>query len=292
MSDLDAILSDAAARLNLRFGEDGVWRGKCPCCGYSKPTLALSVLGGGIAISCVACGGKSAIAAVAGIPSHLVVPTRCDPAKIARALQIWGWTAPASGTPVEPYLLGRGITEPIPPSIRFLRNQRNWSDGKSYAAMVSLVEQVSEDDTSPNGRWRATGIHLTFLAAADARGRVCKAAVETNKLALGQLRHGGVRLSSRNEVGQELVVAEGIETALSVQQLIGLPTVSVLSASGLKSFRWPTTVRRIWIAADNDAAGLQAAEHLRARALRAGIEARIKIPSGGHNDFNDLVKGQ
>ncbi|WP_336491298.1 DUF7146 domain-containing protein [Methylobacterium nigriterrae] len=222
---------------------------------------------------------------------ELVVSLERDPAKIGRAIQIWRWAAPAAGTPVEQYLRGRGITEQIPPSIRYRSGQRNWSDGRSYPAMVSLVERVPEENGACGEHLHPSGVHITFLSSPDANGGVRKAAAEANKLALGQLRQGGVWLSSIYEVRQELVIAEGIETALSAQQLTGLPTVSALSAAGMKSFRWPSTVRRIWIAADSDATGLQAAMHLRARALRAGVQARIRIPADGYNDFNDLIKG-
>ena len=41
MSPLSAstVATQAAARLNLKSGRDGVLRGKCPCCAYSKPTV-------------------------------------------------------------------------------------------------------------------------------------------------------------------------------------------------------------------------------------------------------------
>ena len=92
------------------------------------------------------------------------------------------------------------------------------------------------------------------------------------------------------EIGEQLAVAEGIETALSVIQITNLPTVAALSAAGMRSLRWPPQVRRLWIAADNDEAGLKAAEVLLGRALRAGLQAHIKVPARGKNDFNDLLR--
>ena len=114
--------------------------------------------------------------------------------------------------------------------------------------------------------------------------------VDTCKLTLGQLRHGGVWLSPVEKIGEQLAVAEGIETALSVMQITNLPTVAALSAAGMRSLRWPPQVRRLWIAADNDEAGLKAAEVLLGRALRAGLQAHIKVPARGKNDFNDLLR--
>ncbi len=117
-----------------------------------------------------------------------------------------------------------------------------------------------------------------------------KAAIEACKLTLGQLRHGGVWLTPIQKINEQLTVAEGIETALSVMQITNLPTVAALSAAGMRSLRWPHQVRRLWIAADNDEAGLKAAEVLLGRALRAGVQAHIKVPVRGENDFNDLLR--
>ena len=116
-----------------------------------------------------------------------------------------------------------------------------------------------------------------------------KAATEAPKLTLGQLRYGGVWLSRIEEIGERLAVAEGIETALSVMQLTRLPTVAALSTAGMQSLRLPPQARRLWIAADNDEAGPKAAKMLLQRALRAGLQAQIKIPKG-KNDFNDLLR--
>ena len=135
-----------------------------------------------------------------------------------------------------------------------------------------------------------SGAHFTFLHDGGPDGPVVKAATDDSKLTLGQLRHGGVWLSRIEEIGEQLAVAEGIETALSVLQITKLPTVAALSAAGMQSLRWPPQVRRLWIAADNDPAGLKAADVLFERVLRAGLQAQIKIPARGKNDFNDLLR--
>jgi Toprim domain len=135
-------------------------------------------------------------------------------------------------------------------------------------------------------------VHVTFLERSGALTSFKKAAIDSSKLSLGQLRHGGVWLSPLDRISVDLAVAEGIETALSVMQITRLPTVATLSAAGMQTFRWPPPIRRLWIAADNDDAGIKAAKALLARALRAGIQAEIKIPRGGHNDFNDSILGK
>ena len=203
-------------------------------------------------------------------------------------------SSPATGTLVESYLRGRGITCPPPATIRFLPRQRNWSDGGTYPAMISLVQRVPGDDDRAALESGASlidaGAHFTFLQGGGPDGPVVKAATDACKLTLGQLRHGGVWLTPVEKIGEQLAVAEGIETALSVMQITKLPTVAALSAAGMRSLRWPPQVRRLWIAADNDEAGLRAAKVLLGRALRAGLQAHIKIPAGGKNDFNDLLR--
>ena len=293
MSIVD-MATEAAARLNLTRGRDNKWRGHCPACGYAKPTLEVAVEQDRIAISCNACGAVADIAAMMGIASDIVTTPSAQSSKVTRALDAWRNATPAAGSLVERYLQSRGITCPIPTSIRFLPRQRNWSDDGTYPTMISLVQRVlGDDDHAALERDPSlidAGAHFTFLQGGGPDGPVVKAATDASKLTLGQLRHGGVWLTPVETIGEQLAVAEGIETALSVMQITKLPTVAALSAAGMRSLRWPPQVRRLWIAADNDEAGLKAAEVLLGRALRAGLQAHIKIPAGGKNDFNDLLR--
>jgi Toprim domain len=293
MSIID-IATEAAARLNLTRGRDNKWRGRCPVCGYAKHSLEVAVEQDRIAVSCSACGAVAGIAAIMGVDSNIVIASSGNPAKVARAIKAWRKADLATGSLVERYLQGRGITCPAPAPIRFLPLQRNWSDGGTYPAMVSLVQRVPGDEDSSASRSAVslidTGAHFTFLQDSGPDGPVRKAAVEPAKLTLGQLRYGGVWLTPVEKIGEQLAVAEGIETALSVMQITNLPTVAALSAAGMRSLRGPPQVRRLWIAADNDGAGLQAAKMLLARALRAGLQAHIKVPARGENDFNDLLR--
>jgi DNA primase len=288
------VATEAAARLNLVRGRDNKWRGRCPACGYAKHTLELAVERDRIAVSCNACGETAAIAAAMGIASGLVIKPTVRLSKVAGAFDAWRKATPAAGSLVETYLTTRGITLPPPPSIRFLPHQRNWNDGKTYPTMIGLVQRVPGSDDYAALERRASlidaGAHFTFLQGSAHDGNVRKAATDASKLTLGQLRHGGVWLSPFENIGEQLAVAEGIETALSVMQITKLPTVAALSAAGMQSLRWPSQVRRLCIAADNDEAGLRAAKVLLERALSAGLRAQIKIPAKGKNDFNDLLR--
>ena len=51
---IQRVAAQAAARLSLALGHDEVWRGRCPCCAYGKPTLQIKVENRGIAVACAA----------------------------------------------------------------------------------------------------------------------------------------------------------------------------------------------------------------------------------------------
>ncbi len=145
--------TEAAARLNLTLGRDNKWRGRCPACGYHKPTLEVGVEHDRIAVCCNACGATTAIAAAMGVSSDLVTKPTVRSSKVAGALDAWRKATPAAGSLIEAYLKSRGITLPPPPSIRFLPRQRNWNDGKTYPTMIALVQRVpSADDYAALGR--------------------------------------------------------------------------------------------------------------------------------------------
>jgi hypothetical protein len=123
------------------------------------------------------------------------------------------------------------------------------------------------------------GVHRTWLAP-DGKG---KAAVETQRRAMGHLLGNAVRLIPHDDI---LVVGEGIETMLSLSEVApGLPVWAALSSGHLGAVLLPEGVQRLYIAIDRDPAGQRAAERLSARALDAGITVRVLEPQLG--DFND-----
>ena len=140
-------------------------------------------------------------------------------------------------------------------------------------AMVAAV-------TTGPGR-DVAAVHRTFLVA-DGRK---KAPVSQNKMMLGPCSGGAVRLAA---AGEELLLAEGIETALSVLQATGKPTWACLSTSGLKAVILPPEVKTVTIAADGDAAGEEAAQAAARRFYLEGREVKIARPPDGM-DFNDLL---
>lgn len=73
-----------------------------------------------------------------------------------------------------------------------------------------------------------------------------------------------------------LAVCEGIETALAVRELYGMPTWAGLSAWGVRNIALPADLKKLYIIADNDdnQTGQDASRDLANRAIMAGIEVK------------------
>jgi phage/plasmid primase-like uncharacterized protein len=119
-----------------------------------------------------------------------------------------------------------------------------------------------------------------------------KAPISKPRLSLGTLSGGAVRLAAAR-ADQPLLVAEGIETALSAMQASGLPAWAALSTSGIKSLELPKEITTVIICADNDEnnAGIKAAEAAAQRWIGEGRSVRIAMPKHAGTDFNDILRG-
>jgi hypothetical protein len=199
-------------------------------------------------------------------------PDRDDARRTEMALAIWRASRPAPGTLVEVYLAARGIHLPPPGSLRFSPALKHPSGG-IWRAMIALV--TSGADGTP------LAIHRTFLAC-DGSG---KAPVDPPKMMLGACRGGAVRLG---ESGVPLLVAEGIETALSGMQMSSHPAWAALSTSGLRALDLPAEIRDVIVLADGDDAGEAAALASGRRWKEEGRRVRIARPGPGR-DFNDIL---
>jgi putative DNA primase/helicase len=201
-----------------------------------------------------------------------------EAARMKRALAIWCETRPAAGTIVEPYLANRGLALLSLQCLRFHPDCPHPS-GRRYPAMVALVEHSERGPV---------GVHRTYLRS-DGSG---KAAVETTKASLGPIAGGAVQLATI-QPGSWTLIAEGIETALSVGQSCGLVAWAALSAGGIRNLVLPAEARMVLICADNDANGVgqRNANAAAERFLAAGRRVRIALPPISGLDFNDLLRG-
>ncbi len=216
-----------------------------------------------------------------GIPSGAINPTRAldELKRIEYARHIWREARSVSGTLVETYLGVRGLTMPIPPSLRFHASLKHPSQAY-LPAMVACVQ-------APSGK--ISGIHRTFLRPNGS----AKANAEPQKMMLGRCAGGAVRLGP---ISRTITISEGIETGLSVAQAI--PEISVwvaLSSSGLMSINLPTEVREVFIAADRDenGAGERAAYIATDRLIRQDQTRIIKVVTPrSFGDWNDVLQGR
>lgn len=191
----------------------------------------------------------------------------------AQALACWREARAIDGTPAETYLRGRGITCALPATLRF--HPACWHpSAQRLPAMVALIE----------GAGRAA-VHRTYLRA-DGGG---KTAAEPAKAMLGATAGGAVRLT---EAPGPLVVAEGIETALSLASGLLRASATIwaaLSTSGMIGLHLPPTPGRLTIATDGDAPGRAAGHTLAERATALGWAVSLLTAPEGR-DWNDILR--
>lgn len=199
------------------------------------------------------------------------------------ARRLFTMAQPISGTLVATYLRNRGITvlheaENLRFHPRCFYRRDAQSPTESWPAMIAAVTGL--DGT-------ISGAHRTWLDPHGfSQARLGKAPVDTPRRAMGNLLGHGVRFGV---VGEVMAAGEGIETMLSLRSgMPTLPAVAALSAVHLAALLFPMTLRRLYIARDNDPAGDAARHALVERADAAGIEAVVLSPAGG--DFNEDLR--
>jgi putative DNA primase/helicase len=270
------------------------WMARCPAHDDRDPSLSIRNAGDGkVLVRCHAgCDQGRVIAALRSCglweesghhrltrPAPRVAandrPDHDDAKRTEAALAIWQSAVPADGTPVETYLRSRGLNKPPPSSLRFHAALKHPTSG-IWPAMIALVTRGT--DGAP------LAIHRTFMSG----DGTSKAPIEPAKMMLGPCRGGAVRLGP---IGDRLMVAEGIETALSAMQATGQAAWAALSASGLRALELPVEARDVVVLADGDEPGEAAAHDAARRWKRGGWRVRIARPPRGF-DFNDVLLGR
>ena len=181
---------------------------------------------------------------------------------------------PVPGTPAEAYLRARGITASVAwPALRYhpsvYYREAQHAPLEVWPALLAAVTDLDG---------RITGILRTWLDPL----RRTKAPLADPRRALGHLLGNGVRFETATDV---IAAGEGLETMLALKSVLPLlPMVAGLSANHLAALDLAPALRRLYVACDNDAAGLKAADRLHQRGEAAGIEVRDLVPA--HADFN------
>jgi hypothetical protein len=273
----------------------------CPAHSDSKPSLSLWVdrTTGRLRAKCFAGCAETKVLAALGIGAASIEspePTDAETlAEIAKAQDEakktgWAWRIWEALFPVVHdtsyvtyyYLTQtRGLALPptgVPAVLRESGGIRHLS-GAVLPAMVARVD-------APDGSFAA--IHRTWLDPSTGD----KAKVEPNRAMLGPQLHGAIRLFD-NRANNELLVAEGIETALAAGEINRWQRSvwAAVSTSGLMALSVPKKFGVVVIAADNDAsgAGVQAANTLAHRLRKKGVHARVIKPPGVGTDWNDVL---
>ena len=227
-------------------------------------------------------------------------PAASGSSEAARRLFLVG--RPVPGTPAEAYLRARGITGPLDwPALRYhpsvYYRETDHAPLESWPALLAAVTDLDGN---------ITGIQRTWLDPQ----RPAKAPLADPRRALGHLLGNGVRFGNAEpapaQAGDILAAGEGVETMLALKSVLpSLPVIAGLSANHLAALDLPTApgsepapgqirgpgpaLRRLYVARDNDAAGLKAATRLHERGEALGIDVRELVPV--HGDFNlDLCR--
>lgn len=194
-----------------------------------------------------------------------------DAEQLAKARKLWEVGRPITGTKGEAYLRGRGITCRLPQSLRWVADAYHGPSARWHSCIVADVS--------------TGGVHRTFFDKAGAR------LAQHAKMMQGPCAGGAVALSE----GQgPLVVCEGLETGLSLLSgLLGEPAEvwAALSTSGLRALSLPPQPRRLILATDGDAPGIEAANALGDRAYCLGWDVYL-LPAPDGQDWNDVLQSK
>lgn len=285
MSDAQTLTAALRGKWYRRYG-----LARCPAHGDNRPSLSLAdAPDGKLLLNCKAgCSFADVLDALRdrGLIEGKPVPP--DPAEIARreaearaeaekrerqALACWKEAQPIRSTFAETYLRGRGITCDLPDTLRFHPECWHGATAQRIPAMIARADGLPR-----------FAVHRTYLRL-DGSG---KADLTPNKAMLGRTAGGAVCVC--DEPGP-LVVAEGIETALSLSSgLIRRPATvwAALSAPGIAALRLPDNPHRLTIASDGDPAGREAANKLAERATALGWTVSL-LPAPQGRDWNDIL---
>ncbi|CDZ64423.1 Virulence-associated protein E [Neorhizobium galegae bv. orientalis] len=203
-----------------------------------------------------------------------------------RARRLFRMTQPLAGTLADIYLRERGILRASANgALRFHPScyYRDLATGRtsSYPALIAAVTDAAG---------AITGVHRTYLSPDHDPDGVGKAKLDNPRRALGALLGNAVRFRFPENAPISVIAAgEGLETMLSLSHVMpGMPIAAALTANHLAAFRFPPGCKRIYIAADADAAGRHGIEGLSRRAQECGILPLVLSPELG--DFNEDLR--
>jgi len=271
----------------------GTWsrgKGMCCCPAHDDRTPSLSVTLGRKAIlfHCFAgCSNEEVIAALdrQGVRSRdlfdgsgAVAADRLEKRIFnSNARRLWHSATAISDGPAEEYLAQRGILR-ASDQLRYLERTPLGPRG-AVQFLPAMLAAVTTDIG-------IIAVHRTFLDAPSAK----LAAFDRPKRALGSLGCGAVRLAP--PAAGRLGLAEGIESALSVTQMFGVPCWATLGNERFGLVAIPESVRELHLFIDNDPAGELADQRARKAYSASGRVIRSRAPAASGFDWNDELKAR
>ena len=206
--------------------------------------------------------------------------------KQERALALWRSAESATKSPVELYYRARGIPGAPPKTIRYLRRCYHAPSGLWLPAAIAAVQGPDRLDKDGKMRGPIVAVHRTFLDLTRPR----KADVEPNKMMLGEVSNGCVRLTA---AASKMILCEGIETGLSIKARSLSAVWCALSVGGMVRAWIPDHVTDLTLAVDGDRVASSAWMEARLAAVerhrRPGRVIRIHEPPPGM-DWNDVAQ--
>ncbi len=121
------------------------------------------------------------------------------------------------------------------------------------------------------------GLHRTYITPQGCKISESPAKKIFPTLYRGATTGGAIQLF---EPSDTLAIAEGIETALAINQMLQEPVWAATSANGMAAMQVPSSVKFVVICADNDLSGRGeiAAKELATRLYSEGKEVHILAP--------------
>jgi hypothetical protein len=255
--------------------------------------------GGGViqlAMHTDGCDFWTAVATLNGTPSCSRPAPRSPPSpspsaalndnlrNMAEAMLFWNEAVHPEGTPVIPYLDGRKAPLPQEAAGEAIRFHPNCKFGlRRIPCMLALVRNILTNEPQ--------AIHRTAI---DLKGN--KMEVDgRDRMALGPVAGGAIKLVPDDMVTNRLGIGEGIESTLSMRLApeFGASLVwSVLSDGGVKYFPVLPGIEFLWIGVDNDSNGVGqgAAAKCSQRWTAAGCEVFRITSNRLGEDLNDLAR--
>lgn len=174
-------------------------------------------------------------------------------------------------TVVDSYLRGRGCDLPDQSRIKVLSGVGKFQE---TGTMVAKLESLETGEFM--------GVHLTSFHFSHDQGFL----TTKNTKRVHGIQKGAVIILKGQSVNGHIAIAEGIETALSIEGQYDC-VLSAVNAGNLSKLVFPQHVLSVSIFADNDNAGLTAAQMLQAKCKSKGMACEVFLPPTGFNDFND-----